>query len=147
MKYGIIDKQTNKFLIISDNQAVLRETVAKHMPQFCADDIKEYADSDIECSFDGVYYLRNALLEKIEPTAEDVRNLRRQYRSENCDDLTLEKVRKTALGFWTDEDEAAYVEKMQKIENYIVQHMPYSGHESPNGGNSDLVIPNAGVDV
>lgn len=147
MKYGIIDGQANKFLIVSDNLICLQETVAKHMPQFCADDIKEYADSDIEYGFDGVCYLRSALSEELEPTVEYVRNRRRQYRSENCDYLTLEKVRKTALGHWTDEDEAAYVGKMLEIEDYIAQYMPYFAHKKPKGENSGLVIPNVGVDV
>lgn len=147
MKYGIIDDQTNKFLIVSDDKVGLQKTVAKHMPQFCVNDIHEYADSDIEYGFDGIYYLKSAFPEQAGPMVDDIRKQRRQYRSENCDYLTLEKVRKTALGCWTDEDEAAYVGKMHEIEDYISLNMPYPFQQEAQSEAEEVVVSPTGTDI
>lgn len=147
MKYGIIDCQTDKFLIVSEDKAGLRKTIEKHMPQFCVDDINEYADDDIECGFDGIYYLKNAFSEKIEQATDDIRKWRRQYRSENCDYLTLEKIRKAALGCWTEEDERSYVGKMREIEDYISQNMPYPFQQAPYAGDDGAVVSPVSIDI
>lgn len=147
MRYGIIDKQCGRFMILSDSLTSLRKTITLHMPQFCVDDIEEYADNGVECGFDGFYYLKGALPEQPAPLAEEVKERRRQYRIENCDSLTLEKVRKTSLGCWTAEDEAAYVKKMREINDYIIRNMPYPAEQEQYLDNGMSVVPHVGIDV
>lgn len=147
MKYGIIDNQTKKFLVVSDNREFLLQTITKHMPQFCAEDIKEYTDEDIVYDYNGICYLKDEDFEIPQPSKEDIRAWRRQYRIDNCDSLTLEKVRKMSLGRWTAEDEAAYVKKMQEIDDYVARNMPYSVMQEQCSENYMSVVPHVGVDV
>lgn len=124
MKYGILGDD-NKFLIIDENLGRITTTITKHMPQFNAADVKGYADDEVEQGYDGIYYLKGFAPEKPALTHEEVKELRKQYRSEHCDYLTSEKIRKSALSTWTEQDEADYVKAMQDVDTYLNENLPY----------------------
>lgn len=147
MKYGILDNQTKKILVLSDNRETLLKTLARHMPQFCVDDVKEFGDDEIENCYNGVCYLKGKDVEMPLPSEKDVRAWRRQYRIENCDSLTLEKVRKTSLGCWTADDEANYVKNMLETDEYVARNMPYPPKRVQCSENETSVVPHVGIDV
>lgn len=60
-----------------------------------------------------------------EPTNEDITQQRQQAYVEKTDPLTLRKLRKQALGEWTEEDEAQYVAEIQAISQQIDEEYPY----------------------
>lgn len=59
------------------------------------------------------------------PTYEDVDRMRVQYRHEHIDDKTIARMRKTANGTWTDEDEQEYLALDAEVTAYIEEHFPY----------------------
>ena len=59
------------------------------------------------------------------PTYEEVDQMRIEYRKEHIDDKTIARMRKTANGTWTDEDEQAYLELDAEVTAYIEEHFPY----------------------
>ena len=59
------------------------------------------------------------------PTYEDVDRMRVQYRKDHIDDKTIARMRKTANGTWTDEDEQAYLAIDSEVTAYIEEHFPY----------------------
>lgn len=63
--------------------------------------------------------------EPLPPTTEEIRQRRELYYKENCDPLTCEKIRKTSMGKWTEEDEAEYVNRMNDISAFVNQMYPY----------------------
>lgn len=63
------------------------------------------------------------------PTNEDISNMRQQAYQERTDQLTLRKMRKQALGEWTEEDEQEYVAKIQAISAQIALEFPYNSEE------------------
>jgi hypothetical protein len=60
-----------------------------------------------------------------EPTNEEITQQRQQAYVERTDPLTLRKLRKQALGEWTEEDEAQYVAEIQVISQQIAEEYPY----------------------
>lgn len=73
-----------------------------------------------------LYYEVQAIPAPLPPTDEEIRQMRIQYRREHIDDQTAEKVRKTANGTWTAEDEAAYLALDAEVTAYIEEHYPYN---------------------
>lgn len=63
--------------------------------------------------------------EPLPPTYEEVDQMRIEYRKEHIDDKTIARIRKTANGTWTDEDEQAYLELDTEVTAYIEEHFPY----------------------
>ncbi len=59
------------------------------------------------------------------PTTEEIRQQREFYYKEHCDPLTCEKIRKTAVGEWTEADEVEYVNRMKDIKALVEQLYPY----------------------
>lgn len=60
-----------------------------------------------------------------EPTNEDISKQRQSAYAERTDPLTLRKMRKLALGEWTEEDETQYVTEIQAISQQIAEEYPY----------------------
>ena len=73
-----------------------------------------------------LYYEVQAIPAPLPPTDEEIRQMRIKYRREHIDDQTAEKVRKTANGTWTSEDEAAYLALDAEVTAYIEEHYPYN---------------------
>lgn len=59
------------------------------------------------------------------PTHEDISQMRMMYRREHIDDKTLERLRKTANGTWTEEDEQEYLALDAEVTAYIETNYPY----------------------
>ncbi len=97
---------------------------------------EDYAKLAIYCNENNCHiedkedYLEAVENEPYVPTAEELSALRRAYRTEHCDHLTLEKIRKTALGTWTYEDERVYVNAMNDNEAAVNQMYPKKGNEN-----------------
>jgi hypothetical protein len=59
------------------------------------------------------------------PTNEEISKMRQSAYAERTDPLTLRKLRKLALGEWTEKDEAQYVSEIQAISKEIEEEYPY----------------------
>lgn len=80
-------------------------------------------NATIEIAEDGKYKIveiPEAIL-----TTEEIRQQRELYYKEHCDPLTCEKIKNTALGLWTEEDEVEYVNRMKDIKAFVNQIYPY----------------------
>ena len=82
-------------------------------------------EMDVEQSWDGSWYVAGYCPEKPTPTYEEIDQLRIEYRKEHIDDKTIARMRKTANGTWTEEDEQAYLELDAEVTAYIEEHYPY----------------------
>lgn len=65
------------------------------------------------------------------PTNEDIKNVRQSAYTERTDPLTLRKMRKQALGEWTETDEQTYIIQITEISKEIEKEFPYN-NEEPN---------------
>lgn len=70
-------------------------------------------------------YEIKAIPEPSAPTYEEIDRLRVEYRKEHIDDKTIARMRKTANGTWTEEDEQEYLELDAEVTAYIEEHYPY----------------------
>lgn len=93
----------------------------------------EYAEVAEWCNESGEYHIEEQGLYYVVventpyvPTNEEIRQMRIDYRREHIDDQTAEKVRKTANGTWTADDEAAYLALDAEVTAYIEEHYPYN---------------------
>ena len=59
------------------------------------------------------------------PTWEDIDRARIEYRQEHIDDKTIARMRKTANGTWTEEDEQEYLALDAEITAWIEENLPY----------------------
>ena len=82
-------------------------------------------EMDVELAYNGSWYVSGYCPEQPAPTYEEVDQMRIEYRKEHIDDKTLARMRKTANGTWTDEDEQAYLELDVEVTAYIEEHFPY----------------------
>lgn len=82
-------------------------------------------EMDVEQAYNGSWYLSGYCPEKPAPTYEEVDKMRIEYRKEHIDDKTIARMRKTANGTWTEEDEQAYLELDAEVTAYIEEHFPY----------------------
>lgn len=93
---------------------------------------KQYADLAIYCNNNDCHiedkgdYLESVQNEHPAPTYEEIDQARIAYRKEHIDDKTIARMRKTANGTWTDEDEQAYLELDAEVTAYIEEHFPYN---------------------
>lgn len=92
---------------------------------------KEYADLAIYCNHNDCHiedmgdYLESVPNEHPAPTKEEVDKMRIEYRREHIDDRTIARMRKTANGTWTEEDEQAYLELDAEVTAYVEENFPY----------------------
>lgn len=90
-----------------------------------------YHDCDGEYTFEfvdkGDYIEEVAVYHKYpdEKLNQLIESRRKRAYSNNTDPLTLRKLRKQALGTWTDEDEAEYIEMIKKMSSDIDTGNPY----------------------
>ena len=80
-------------------------------------------EMDVEQAYNGSWYLSGYAPQT--PTYEEVDQMRIEYRKEHIDDKTIARMRKTANGTWTEEDEQAYLELDAEVTAYIEEHFPY----------------------
>lgn len=84
-----------------------------------------YTEQDVDLSYNGNWYLLGYAPEKPTPTHDEISEARKQYRKENIDDLTARRSRKMAINDWEEADEAEYVSKVNEVETYIAENLPY----------------------
>lgn len=82
-------------------------------------------EMDVEQAYNGAWYVEGYAPEKPAPTYEEVDAKRIQYRKTHIDDRTIARMRKTANGTWTEEDEQAYLALDAEVTAYIEEHFPY----------------------
>lgn len=80
---------------------------------------------DVEEAYDGRWFLSGYVPEKPQPTADEIKELRKEYRRKYMDDSTSERSRKQANGSWTAEDESEYLALDERITQEIEQLYPY----------------------
>lgn len=92
---------------------------------------EQYADLAVYCNDNDCHiedkgdYLESVPNEHPAPTYEEVDQMRIAYRKEHIDDKTIARMRKTANGTWTEEDEQAYLALDAEVTSYIEEHFPY----------------------
>jgi hypothetical protein len=122
MKYGILEY--NKFLFIDDD----REKLLNTLPFIgkSESDIQEFEDEEVELAYDNSYYIKGYTpVQPVDEYNAEQKEKRSQAYIERTDYLTLRKMRKQALGEWTDEDEAQYISEIQAISQQINEEYPY----------------------
>lgn len=77
------------------------------------------------------YYFTEKLAE---PTHDEIKQQRIEYRRNHIDDQTAERSRRQANNTWTEDDEAAYLALDAEVTAYIEEHYPY-----PDETNDDEV--------
>lgn len=82
-------------------------------------------EMDVEQAYNGSWYVSGYCPEQPAPTYEEVDQMRVEYRKEHIDDKTIARMRKTANGTWTDEDEQEYLALDAEVTAYIEEHFPY----------------------
>lgn len=99
-------------------------------------DQKEYSKVVSWCNSNGEYtiedvgdYFRVAKIEPYQPTNDDISQMRQLAYIQRTDSLTLRKLRKEALGEWTEEEEQGYVLAIKKITSEIKNEFPYNSEE------------------
>lgn len=122
MKYGILEN--NKFLFIDEDKEKLLNTLA--FIGKSENDIKEFEDEQVELAYDNSYYIKGyAPVQPVEEYNAEQKEKRSSAYTERTDPLTLRKMRKQALGEWTEEDEANYIAEIQAISQQINEEYPY----------------------
>ena len=61
----------------------------------------------------------------LEEKNEEIRKTRQDLYNFLTDQLTLRKLRKQAIGMWTEDEEQNYIEEMKKISQQIEEENPY----------------------
>lgn len=82
-------------------------------------------EMNVDEAYDGQWYVEGYAPEKPAPTYEEVDQMRIEYRKEHIDDRTIARMRKTANGTWTEEDEQEYLALDAEVTAYIEEHFPY----------------------
>jgi hypothetical protein len=83
-------------------------------------------DMEVEQAYDGSWYVKGyAPVQPIDEYNAEQQEKRSQAYTERTDPLTLRKMRKLALGEWTEEDEANYIAEIQAISEQINEEYPY----------------------
>lgn len=114
---------------IKDNKIIAISDTDSEFVCLAKDEVVEDTEHTVD-DYDLYYYDgKNAeYLLKSEipgPTYEEIDALRIQYRREHIDDKTIARMRKTANGTWTEEDEQEYLALDAKVTAYIEEHYPY----------------------
>lgn len=117
--FGIIKE--NKFVLIDEDKQKLVKTL-ELMPQYSAKEIREYRDDEIDIGYDGNRYLKG--FAPFRPN-EETEKLREKYYQENSDKFIFRKIRKQAIGTWTDKDEVEFLQIMKQVSNDINEKYSY----------------------
>lgn len=87
-------------------------------------------EMEVEQDYAGNWYLAGyAPTQPISEYNEQQSRNRSQAYVERTDPLTLRKMRKQALGEWTEEDEKEYISEIQTISAQIASEFPYISEE------------------
>lgn len=84
-----------------------------------------FEEQDVEQAYNGAWYLVGYAPEKPAPTREEISALREQAYIKEVDTLHAQKMRKTVIGTWTEEDEAEYVARVKARSEDIANRYPY----------------------
>lgn len=103
-----------------------QENVEKEIKDF---DYKGNVSIRYEMVVEKVRYFQIVEIPVQKLTNEDISNMRKSAYAERTDQLTLRKLRKQALGEWTEEDEQEYVAQIQAISAQIASEFPYNSEE------------------
>lgn len=90
----------------------------------------DYVEMDVEQAYDGNWYLVGYVPEKPAPTHEEISALREQAYIKEVDVLHAQKMRKTILGTWTEEDETTYLAEVKARSEDIANRYPYIVEEA-----------------
>jgi hypothetical protein len=83
-------------------------------------------EMEVELSYNNVWYAKGyAPIQPVEEYNAEQKEKRSSAYTERTDPLTLRKIRKQALGEWTEEDEANYIAEIQAISEQINKEYPY----------------------
>ena len=82
-------------------------------------------EMEVEKAYDGSWYVAGFAPEKPALTHEEISELREQAYIKEVDILHAQKMRKTILGTWTDQDEANYIEQVKRLSEDIANRYPY----------------------
>lgn len=83
-------------------------------------------EMEVEESYNNLWYVKGyAPIQPVDEYNAEQQKKRSSAYTERTDPLTLRKMRKQALGEWTDEDEAQYVAEIQAISEQINKEFPY----------------------
>ena len=82
-------------------------------------------EMDVEQGYDGKWYIFGYCPEKPVPTYEEIDQARIEYRKMHIDDKTIARMRKTANGTWTEEDEQEYLSLDAEVTAWIEENLPY----------------------
>lgn len=86
-------------------------------------------EMDVEQAYNGSWYVQGYAPEKPAPTKEEISALREQAYIKEVDILHAQKMRKTILGTWTEEDEANYIAEVKRLSEDIANRYPYGEEE------------------
>lgn len=79
----------------------------------------------VEQAYNGAWYVEGYAPEKPAPTYEEIDQARIEYRKEHIDDKTIARMRKTANGTWTEQDEQDYLALDAEVTAWIEENLPY----------------------
>ena len=83
-------------------------------------------EMEVEQAYDGQWYLTGYVpIQPIDEYNAEQKEKRSSAYTKRTDHLTLRKMRKLALGEWTEEDETQYVAEIQDISKEIEEEYPY----------------------
>lgn len=83
-------------------------------------------EMEAEQAYNSNWYVKGyAPIQSIEEYNAEQKEKRSSAYTERTDPLTLRKMRKQALGEWTEEDEANYIAEIQAISQQIAEEYPY----------------------
>ena len=91
-----------------------------------------FSEQDVEQDYNGDWYVAGYAPVKPAPTHEEISALREQAYIKEVDVLHAQKMRKTILGTWTEEDEAEYVAQVKARSEDIANRYPYPESEVTN---------------
>ena len=86
-------------------------------------------EMEVEQAYNGSWYVAGYAPEKPVPNREEISALREQAYIKEVDILHAQKMRKTILGTWTEQDEANYIEEVKRLSEDIANRYPYPDEE------------------
>lgn len=113
---------------MKDNKIIAISDTDSEFPCLVKDEVVEDTEhvADDYGQYNGEFLLKSEIPG---PTHEEIDALRIEYRHEHIDDRTIARMRKTANGTWTEEDEQEYLALDAEVTAYIEEHYPYPVEE------------------
>lgn len=113
-----------------DGNKIGQHEETRFVPMFTEEtvdeEIKEYAETDIEKAYTGEYYLAGfAPQQSVEEKNEQIRQTRAALYTEHVDPLHAQKAKDIIMGEWSDEKEQEYIAKVKELTIKIRNENPY----------------------